>query len=777
MGVDTATFLSSVGPLTVLPEHALETIRSHLTSKTFSPGAMLAVQGKTKLDSFYILETGLLETYFEDNDKKVLTLWLAPGDTYGGISILNNDAISIRSVMVKEAASIYLLPAEIFRQICAEHQPFYNYFVDTFARRLADEAYAAKVAEGQAMQFLYGTAPFSFLPEEALEETAAHLSMVFYPKDTILFYQGTSSVEDLYIVQRGAAERYFEENGRKTLFSLMGEGDIFGGISLLVNKGRAVRSLRAVEDSYFFTLPARLFFELCEHYDIFADYFTNIFGKRMLDRSYASIIARSLKPGEEVVRFFDQPVDTILTKQLVACAAQTSIRQAAAEMSRHHCSSILVRQPSGEYAGLVTDHDLREKVIAAGHDTARPVSDIMSSPLKTVSSQALIFEALLTMMHTNVKHLAVVDNGGKVLGMITNRDLINAQTQSPLFLIREIQAVDNPEEIMNKSAKQAKLIQGLMHSGAKAKNITRLITTVSDAVLDRIIGFVLQEMPPPPVRFAFMVMGSEGRREQTLKTDQDNAIVFEDISGTQNIERAMAYFKTFGERVCGLLDQAGYDFCKGGVMAKNPKWCQPVSIWKNYFTSWIHTAEAKDLLDSSIFFDFRKGYGDTALVEDLRRHLFDSLTGWSGFFRHLTENALHFKPPLGFFRNFVVESKGEHRDSLDLKAAMMPIVDIVRIYALKNRIEATNTMERLEGLHQAGVLSKETYNELDLAYGFLMQMRFSRQVNAVVSENSTPDNYINPKKLSPVERTMLKEIFKLIENYQTRISFEFTGSP
>lgn len=777
MGVDTAIFLSSVRPLSVLPKHARDMIRDHLTTETFPEGSMLAAQGKTKLDSFYILKEGLLETYFEDKGKKVLTLSLSPGDTYGGISILMNEAISIRSVMVKEAASVYRFPAEKFREICAAHQPFYNHFVDTFAKRMADEAYAARVTETQAQQFLAGTAPFSFLTEEAIEQAAAHLSMVFYPKDTILFYQGSSSVEDLYIVQRGAAERYFEEDGRKTMFSLIGEGEIFGGISLLVNKGRAVRSLRTVEDSYFFTLPAKVFFDLCERYDLFADYFTNIFGKRMLDRSYASIIARSLKPGEEVGQFFDQPVNTILTKQLVACEARTSIQQAAAEMSRHHCSSILVQQPSGEYTGLVTDHDLREKVIAAGHDTARPVSDIMSSPLKTVSSQALIFEVLLTMMHTNVKHLAVVDNGGKVLGMITNRDLVNAQTQCPLFLIREIQSVENPEDIMNKPTQQAKLIQVLMHSGAKAKNITRLITTVSDAILDRIIGFVLQEMEPPPVRFAFMVMGSEGRREQTLKTDQDNAIVFEDISDKQSLKRAMAYFRTFGERVCGLLDQAGYDFCKGGVMAKNPKWCQPISVWKNYFTSWIHTAEAKDLRDSSIFFDFRKGYGDTVLVEDLRRHLFDSLTGWSGFFRHLTENALHFKPPLGFFRNFVVESKGEHRDSLDLKAAMMPIVDIVRIWALKNRIEATNTMDRLDRLHQAGVLTPETYNELELAYGFLMQMRFSRQVNAVIWENSTPDNYINPKKLSPVERTMLKEIFKLIENYQTQISFEFTGSP
>lgn len=777
MDVETATFLSSVRPLSLLPKQQREDLYDDLSMEQFPEGALLAIQGKTRLGSLFILKDGLLETYFEDRNKKVLTLPLAPGDTYGGISILMNDAISIRSVLVKKAATIFQLPADRFKQLCAQHQPFHNYFVDTFARRMADEAYAARVTECQTLQLLSNTAPFSFLPEEALEQAAANLSMVFHPKDTILFRQGSSRVEYLFIVQKGAAERYFEDDGEKTMLALLGEGEIFGGISLLMNKGKAVRTLRTLEDSYFFALPAEIFLGFCEHYDIFTDYFTNIFGKRMLDRSYASIIARSFRPGAESVQFFDQPVNDVITPKTVCCDVQTPIRQAAAEMSRQHCSSILVRDPSGAYVGLVTDHDLRKKVIAAGHDTARPVSRIMSSPLKTISSQALIFEALLTMMQINVKHLAVVDGGGEVVGMITNRDLINAQTQSPLFLIREIQSAGDLEGIMDRSKQLARLIQGLMHSGAKAKNITRLITTVSDTVLDRIIDFVLRELDPPPVKFAFMVMGSEGRREQTLKTDQDNAIVFDDISGKQHLKRVMAYFRNFADRVCGLLDRAGYDFCKGDVMAKNPRWCQPISVWKNYFHTWIHTAEAKDLLDSSIFFDFRSGYGDTGLVEELRGSLFDSLTGWTGFFRHLTENALHFKPPLGFFRNFVVESKGEHRDSLDLKSAMMPIVDIVRIYALKHRIEATNTMERLTRLHQAGALSPETFNELDLAYGFLMQMRFSRQVNAVIWENCAPDNYINPKKLSPVERTMLKEIFKLIEKYQTQISFEFTGSP
>ncbi|MEA3279728.1 MAG: putative nucleotidyltransferase substrate binding domain-containing protein, partial [Thermodesulfobacteriota bacterium] len=168
-------------------------------------------------------------------------------------------------------------------------------------------------------------------------------------------------------------------------------------------------------------------------------------------------------------------------------------------------------------------------------------------------------------------------------------------------------------------------------------------------------------------------------------------------------------------------------------------------------------------------------YGDKELIVQLRKYLFDSLGGWSGFFRHLTENALHFKPPIGFFRNFVVESKGEHRDSFDIKNAMMPIVDFARIYALKNRIEETNTQERLNRLYLRKILSWQDYNEIEQAYSFLMQMRFMRQVTSVIEENEKPDNYINPKKLSRIEQTMLKEIFKRIEKFQSKLGFEFTG--
>jgi CBS domain-containing protein len=210
-------------------------------------------------------------------------------------------------------------------------------------------------------------------------------------------------------------------------------------------------------------------------------------------------------------------------------------------------------------------------------------------------------------------------------------------------------------------------------------------------------------------------------------------------------------------------------------MAKNPQWCQPLSVWKEYFTKWIATVEPMALLQSNIFFDFRGGYGDMDLAVQLRRHLFASLAARPNFFRYLTETSLDMKPPLGFFGNFIVESKGEHRDAFDIKKSMTAIVNFARAYALYHGIEETNTQERLNRLFLKNVLSGQDYHELEQSYSYLMQMRFVRQVTAMMKENGKPDNYINPKTLSRLEQTMLREIFKSIEKFQVKMSYDFTG--
>jgi len=772
--IETELILGRNSLFSQLSEKQIADLSRRARMDTLRAGTILSTQGRSQIESVYIIEKGLLELYFDNKGEKILSATLEPGDIFGGISILMNGGISARTSQAQTDCKLVVLPKDDFLKLCERHKKFRQYFVDKFSERMLNEAYASILTAGQAVNMLAGTIPFSFLPEEALEALAAEISLVKYSADTVIFIQDRSTVDYLYILQEGAAERYFEEKGKQILKAVLSEGDIFGGISMLLNEGVAVRTLRTTEDTSFYILPQARFRELCDAYDTFSEYFTDTFGKRMLDRSYAEIVAKSLRPKEEDLRVFNLGISGLYTQKIVTCSEDTTIQAAAVKMSAHRCSSIFIEDSTGRVKGIITDNDLRSRVIAAGHDTGKPVAGIMSTPLATVPSGATVFEALMDMMHRGIKHMAVTDNAENVVGILTNQDLLQLQGQSPLILIREINEAQTIDAIVDKHAKLPRMIQGLINAGAKADNVTRLITTLSDAILKKVIAFTLEECDPPPVNFVFMILGSEGRKEQTLKTDQDNAIIFEDVPA-EKLEATRDFFLKMGEQICGHLDRAGYAFCKGGIMAQNPEWCLSITEWKQTFKGWIHAPEAEALLNASIFFDFRSGYGEEGLIDELRQHLFGALGGWAGFFRHLSENSLYFRPPLGFFRNFVVESKGEHKDAFDIKAAMQPIVDLARIYALKNKIDETNTLERLAQIYQAKELSWSEYHDLEQAYRFLLQLRFVRQITNIVDENKPPDNYVTPNKLSRIEQTMLKEIFKRIQTIQTKLEFEFLG--
>ena len=767
-------YLANLPPFAKLPEEDLTMAAEQASVKTFPKKTILSVQGRTTLKHVYIIKEGSLELFYETENEKTLSGFLKPGDIFGGIYILMNAGLSVRTVQTVDDATLYTLPQGVFLGLCKRYDFFYDFFAEKFRDRMSNEAYASVATSGQIQHFLSRLVPFSFLPEEEIDGIAAAISVIYQPEGTELFRQGRGKVDHLYIISKGAAERYYEENDEKRLRGLLGEGDMYGGISLMMNNGIPIRTLKTTEDSQFYLLPKDDFLDICKKHEVFSDYFTDTFGKRMLDRSYAEIISSNFRPREDASQFFNLPVEDIYNKELVACDQDLPIQAAAAIMTEHSSSSIFIREPGADVVGVVTDNDLRKKVTATGMDILKPVSAIMSSPLRTVSSNALVFEALMEMMQQNIKHLGVRDAHNRVTGVITNRDLLKVQGQSPVFIVREISGAKLVNQVVQIRRQVPRLIQTLINTGAKAQNITRFLTTVSEAILEKIIGFALNEMGPPPARFAFMVMGSEGRKEQTLKTDQDNAIVIEDVPKNSRDE-IMKYFLSFAEKVCTWLDEAGYDFCKGGVMAQNPQWCQPLARWKKYFTQWIHTAEPEALLQASIFFDFRGAYGDMDLVDELRQHLFASLEGWPGFFRHLAENALFFTPPIGFFRNFLVESKGEHRDTFNIKAAMQPVVDYARIYALNYKIPETNTFERINQLLDQEKISPQEHNELETAYSYLMQQRFANQVKAAMDGSSQPDNYINPKHLSRIEQTLLKEIFKRIEKFQGKLSFDFTG--
>jgi len=482
--------------------------------------------------------------------------------------------------------------------------------------------------------------------------------------------------------------------------------------------------------------------------------------------------------------------------EILSCSMNTPIRRAASLMSKKNVDTILVtaeedragdenagmgdpaasqNRQDQRYIGIITDHDLRERVLAQGLDPQRPVYEMMSSPLVAVPESALIFEAMLLMQEKKIRHLAVKNHSGKIVGLISDEQLIQVQRSSSAYLLQEIHDAEFIEDIIATHNRLPRMVKALIDSGAHSKNICRIISSVADAIVERLIRFALEELGPPPAAFAFVTLGSEGREEQTLMTDQDNAIIYGDILDPDLRKRAGEYFPLLAEKVCLWLDQCGYKLCPGNIMAKNPQWCQPLSGWKKHFSRWIDAASPQDLLEVNIFFDFRCVYGDKAFTAQLRTFIDDLLKDRPVFFQFMARNALLYKPPIGFFGNIVVESSGHNPSTFDIKESIKPIVNFARLYALKNNIADTNTQDRLYRLLVKDTLTEANYREMVKVYDYLMQMRFKHQA-LELSENRQPDNFINPKQLTDLEHTLLKNAFSQINNFQKRISYDFTGT-
>ncbi|MGD9079820.1 MAG: DUF294 nucleotidyltransferase-like domain-containing protein, partial [Desulfobacterales bacterium] len=619
-------------------------------------------------------------------------------------------------------------------------------------------------------------APFSLLPEKAKEDLLNHFSSETIKKDTIVMVQEITSIEKFLVLSRGSAQYYFEQNNEKTLQGRLNEGDNFGGISILLNDAVAIRTLKVLEDSVFLSLDASIFLKTCTAFEEFKAFFTNAFGKLMLNKSYAGIIARQIKDKEFNLPFFNQPISAIFRPNIATCRHDATISEVAQKMAKNNSGSLFIKDEKGKVDAIITDADLIKSRITEGLDFEHPASAIVSSPLVSIPADAQVFEAFITMIREDKKHLAVSSKAKDIIGTISDKDLIAAQANSTYLLIKTIKSAKNIDQLENIHSKMALMLLDPIRNGANPEYITRLITTFSDAILDKVINFSIAELGNPPCKFAFMIMGSEGREEQTLISDQDNGIIYEDLENDKDRESASEYFSKLAELVCNQLNIAGYKFCTGECMAKNPKWCQPLLNWKKYFHNWIYQGSNEDLLNASIFFDFRGVWGDLELTDQLKSFLLDAVQKRAGFLRHLTENALYFKPPIGLFGKLVVESDGEHKDAFNIKSAMQPIVDLARVYSLKHGIVQTNTLTRLFRLYTKNVFTNKQYIDLVQSYNYVMHLRFLRQITTIIDEEKQPDNYINPNNLSYLDQAMLKEVFKKIEQFQKSLSAEFVGA-
>ncbi len=618
-----------------------------------------------------------------------------------------------------------------------------------------------------AVDFFKQTMPFKELTDEVLHDLARHCRIDFFPKGTRLFTYNKTEINHLHLIQRGGVKAFIiDEYGEVALKDYRGVGANIGALGI-IRGTLANLNIETVEDTFCFLIPREILLQLVRENSAVAHYFLKSFSDNVVATAYNELRSHKMsrRTSEDLYLFSVTARD--LTKALYSVSASTSIQEAAAIMARQAIGSLLIYadEDPGVMVGIITDTDLRGKVIAEGRDYREAVASIMSGPLKTVPATMLCFDVLLKMMSTGIHHLGVEQEGG-VIGVVTSHDIMVQQGNSPYYLFKEIVAQSDFHGIYALAHKVSGIVRNIINEGAKAGNITRMIALLNDQILCRVLTLLHDQMGPAPLKYSWLQLGSEGRSEQTFKTDQDNAILYADPDNDAVAKRAEEYFGLFASRAIDHLVKCGYPLCRGGTMANNPQWCQPLGVWKSYFRRWISGAEPDDLPLSTIFFDFRNGYGTEQLAVDLRDFVIENMSKRSLLPYFLARRCIANRAPLSFFNNFVVEKNGEHKDMLDIKTrGIVPFVDFARVLALRFGIRETNTLERLRLLRGRKKISEDLYHSAVEAYELQMQLRVIQQLSQIEKGNE-PDNFIHPAALSDLEKRMLRDAFGVIERMQ-----------
>ncbi|MDB5246813.1 MAG: signal transduction protein [Segetibacter sp.] len=628
------------------------------------------------------------------------------------------------------------------------------------------------------LKIIKKSVPFNLLPEDVLRGITDLLEEVKYTKEAVIYHQEVTKMNGVDIIVEGEYETFFYDSSQnKRSVEIFGEGSCYGGISVLLNRKRSLKTVVAKKGTVVFILPRKDFVELCQSFEAFFHHFTAVFGTHMLDDEFAHFVKRPTAFEESYIasdQLYSRKIESIQYRNIVSCAGSTPIFLAVKMMARNKVSCLFVKDEQAQIIGYVTDITIRDKVVATISDANNPVVSIMDKPVVSISTQSYVYEAILMMFRTKTRYLLIEENG-EYIGFQSRNKLLSEQAQSPLVFIQSVKSSSTVGELQKKWEKVPEIVTQLLERGVNAEIANQVVTTVADTIAIKVIEGVIDEMGTPPAKFVFMVLGSEGRKEQTLKTDQDNAIIYED-KANEHRELVRAYFLKFADTVSDRLNEIGFSFCEGGFMAKNPKWTHSLSHWKGEYKKWIEDAMAETAIKFSTFFDCRYLFGEASIIDELKEFLDEELQKpLEKLFYMMAKNALQYEPPLTFFKNIRTTTVGS-QEVFDIKKSMTPIVDLVRVYALQNRIFEVNTGERLKALKAKGVFTETSFNELSQAYYLLMGMRLKHQANQIINDKKEPDNFIDLNGLTKIEQATLVEIFKVIGNFQSRIRIYFTNN-
>lgn len=466
--------------------------------------------------------------------------------------------------------------------------------------------------------------------------------------------------------------------------------------------------------------------------------------------------------------FLHEPVARAMMPA-VRCVLTTSVRRAAVQMGETSAGIVLVESDGGDVVGVITDQDLRDRALAENLPSDTPIHAVMSAPVLSIRSDAAVYEALAKMERSGVRHLVVLDASGKAVGVVNSQQLIQYRRYGPIVLTEAVARATDVDLVRIHAARTAEFAESLLKSGARPHQVCEMLASTCDAALERFVPFAQQELGPVPGPFAFLAIGSFGRREMTLASDQDNALIYADPPEDSR-ESCREYMLRLGERVCGNLELVGYPRCPGGYMASNPAYCLTLEQWKREFGRWIDSAEPNELLKFTTLFDLRLAFGDATLVRSLRDHIRHRLAHRPGFFPHFAQSCLQYRPPKRFWSRLMGEGLGV----LDFKEVAVPVCSFARLYALREGLDASGTMERLERLAERDVVRTALVEDVRSGLDFLMRKRLLQQAEQIQA-GLQPSNQLDTRRLSGSEQALLGQFIEQVEATQRRITADFHG--
>ncbi len=609
--------------------------------------------------------------------------------------------------------------------------------------------------------FLKDRDPFAALAEAELEQIATRTEVEYFAAGETIFAQGDPPPSTVRIVRRG--EIALVRDGR--VLDLLGEGELLGHPSMLSGLPTGFEA-RAVEDT------------LCYRLDP-ADVIPLLARPSSLPYLSRSLLARGgvhFAGGNATAAGTDVALQTaraLVRRQALICTPEVTVREAARRMVDEGVSSMLIRAPDGSL-GIVTDHDLRSKVVAEGLPIQTPVSEVMTCPVTTIDADRPGADVMLAMLDADIRHLPVLSGRSEVVGVLTDVDLVAAEAHTPFILRRTIAQAADPAELGVAAARLRATVIQLHGAGISSPQIGQVITVVADALIGRMIELAIAAADPAPIDFSWISLGSHGRREALPSSDVDSGIAWPD-QDEADAAGAERYAHAIAEEVAGWVQTIGWRLDAHGVTASGSFSAHSISEWHRLIGSWLsNPSDERVLVATSILLDARTVYG-SEVHQEIKQALYDAKHGRT-LERWMLKLALATKAPTGFQRNFVIAGSGERRKSFDVKhSGLLPIVNIARYSALRAEARTTSTLERLRTATEAGVLEQRHARTLAEAFELFSELRLDHQVEQLRA-GVEPDDELDPMQLDPLTRRYLRDAFREVAAVQKTLSHELRRS-